>query len=163
MNENLWWRRYRQTLESLPYTGDDADELYDVLRIAGYFNSRSGLPRPSALDPERAATAAWRLRYLAPESARRTARKARQAEPVHVTDLGLPDPWWFDEDDPEFWFEVERQYSNLQPGGSREGHAELLRSATGRQVLTGLQRARGGACWNDPQALAHAATTLTRR
>lgn len=63
MPEDEWWRRYIRTLLELPETSDDPVALTDLLFIAGFYKTRTGIARPSWLPPERAARSAWNLRY----------------------------------------------------------------------------------------------------
>lgn len=76
MTEQEWWDAYVATLRSLPFTGDNDVALEALLRSSGYFEPRTGHVRPSSHRPDRAAHAAWRLRFLAPSSARELAAEA---------------------------------------------------------------------------------------
>jgi len=164
MNEDLWWDKYRETLAALPFTGEDEQLLFEVLVIAGYYRQRSYvLPRPSWLCPERAANAAWRLSFLAPDDAREIGAAFQAAPPVRaktrpevlaVLSGEPPPPWWADDRAADYWYEVEKHFV----GYNRGEHAtwvRLLRSPAGKAIFMDFRETRRDTCWVDPKALAY--------
>ncbi|MGO4258137.1 hypothetical protein [Marmoricola sp. RAF53] len=169
MDEDIYWERFRETLLQQPLTGDDPCVLFELLNTAGYYRPRTGFPRPSWLNPERAAMAAWRLTFAAPEHAREVARTyvrapgpTPQIRPAvaQVLTREAPAAWWAESPHADFWFEFEKEFAQRYKSGPSNALA-LIRGDTGRRFLCRLRWARRETCWVDPQALAAEAIRCT--
>lgn len=73
MTESMWWREFIKTLLTLPETATNPIALTSLLHAAGYYSPRHHLRRPESLRPQDVALAAYRLRFEAPNEARRVA------------------------------------------------------------------------------------------